>query len=106
MPVIADYNQGMDQTLLKRVLAEQREEFSNLLKRDLCHRPEEKLIDVDSCLAQVVIGVRRSGKSTLCINAVKSSGRNFAYVNFDDERLVIAAPEDLNDILECLYVYF
>ena len=106
LPVIADYNQGMDRTLLKRVLAEQREEFSNLLKRDWCHRPEEKLIDVDSCLAQVVIGVRRSGKSTLCINAVNSTGMNFAYVKFDDERLVIAAPEDLNDILECLYAIY
>ena len=27
----------------------------------------------------------------------------FAYVNFDDERLVRLSADDLNDVLKCLY---
>ena len=93
----------MDRILLQRVLSEQRQEFLNLLDHSWCHRPEEALVDIESNLAQVVIGVRRSGKSTLCLNVIKASGVPFAYVNFDDERLVVTEPGDLNDILECLY---
>lgn len=56
-----------------------------------------------SNLAQIVIGVRRSGKSTMCFNLIKNSSRNFAYVNFDDERFDNIEAEDLNRILESLY---
>ena len=64
---------------------------------------EENLVDLDSPLAQVVIGIRRSGKSTMCLNIIKKSGLNFAYLNFDDERFSGIQAEDLNVILECLY---
>ncbi|MDE7386413.1 MAG: ATP-binding protein, partial [Muribaculaceae bacterium] len=75
------------------------------LKRNLrfCQRKEEDLIDLKSTQAQVVIGVRRSGKSTLCYNALTRSGVKFGYVNFDDERLINLTGEDLNDVLEVLY---
>lgn len=53
--------------------------------------------------AQVVIGLRRSGKSTLCFLALEKSGVQYAYVNFDDERLAKIKGEDLNDVLEVLY---
>ena len=53
--------------------------------------------------AQVVIGVRRSGKSTLCFNVLNKAQVKFAYVNFDDERLVRLSADDLNDVLKCLY---
>ena len=33
----------------------------------------------------------------------KKSGKNFAYVNFDDERLETLTSQDLNIILSCLY---
>lgn len=82
---------------------EQKEEFLSSLKKEYCTRPEEKLVNLNSKLAQVVIGIRRSGKSTLCLNVIKKSKLNFAYVNFDDERLSDTKTEDLNQILQCLY---
>lgn len=88
---------------LEQVLADQRKE---LLVRDrsrLFGRVEAAQIHLDSALAQVVIGVRRSGKSTLCQAAVLQSGRPFGYVNFDDERLASLRGEDLNTVLETLY---
>lgn len=61
------------------------------------------MIDMDSPQAQVVIGLRRSGKSTLCFLALEKAGVHYAYVNFDDERLVKITAEELNDVLEVLY---
>ncbi len=71
---------------METALHEQREEFEAKKKLDVCFRAEESLVNLNSRLAQVVIGIRRSGKSTLCMNVIKKSGLNFAYVNFDDER--------------------
>lgn len=65
----------------------------------LCTRKEEKELQLDSNLAQVVIGVRRSGKSTLCQKVLIEKGFNFAYVNFDDERLRKAKTDDLDDVI-------
>lgn len=93
----------MNRDNIETALLEQKAEFEERLKTDTCGRPEEALVDLNSKLAQVVIGVRRSGKSTLCFNVIKKSGLKFAYVNFDDERLVSSGPQDLNVILECLY---
>ena len=93
----------MDKRKLETILTDQAEELA--LKNDIrfCQRKEEDLIDLESPQAQVVIGVRRSGKSTLCYNALKRSGVTFAYVNFDDERLFALTADDLNDVLEVLY---
>lgn len=93
----------MDIKQLESVLLEQKEELMNGLKIDYISRSEASLIDLNSRLAQVVIGIRRSGKSTLCFNVIKKSGLNFAYVNFDDERLSKLKTGDLNIVLECLY---
>lgn len=93
----------MDKRILESILADQAEELA--LKRNLrfCKRKEEDHIDLKSTQAQVVIGVRRSGKSTLCYNALTRKRVKFAYVNFDDERLIHLTAEDLNDVLEVLY---
>ncbi len=88
------------------IVAEQREEF---LKEDFLHtitRPEEALIDLQSQLAQVVIGVRRSGKSTLCRKVLRQAAVRAAYLNFDDERLVRLETEDLNTLLSALYTIY
>ena len=69
----------------------------------LCQRREESLIDFKSTQAQVVIGVRRSGKSTLCYQAMHNHSLKFAYADFDDERLVDLKADQLNDVLEVLY---
>lgn len=53
------------QTLLS-IVADQREELLANDYSELCPRPEESQLDLKSNRAQVVIGVRRCGKSTLC----------------------------------------
>ena len=93
----------MEKRYIEDVIRDQKEDFEILLKTEYATRYEENLVDLNSPLAQVVIGVRRSGKSTLCVNVIKKSKLNFAYVNFDDERLKNIQSNDLNVILECLY---
>lgn len=93
----------MNQSTLERILAEQKEELERKVSSLYCPRREESLVNLSSNLAQIVIGVRMCGKSTMCFNLIKNSGRNFAYVNFDDERLENLESEDLNKVLECLY---
>lgn len=88
---------------LERILLDQKDDLEMQRETKFCHRKEENLIDLDSNLAQVVIGVRRSGKSTLCFNAVERAGITYAYVNFDDERLMELNASDLDTVLEMLY---
>lgn len=87
----------------KRILANQRDELNNLDLSSLVTRQEEKQINLESKLAQVVIGVRRSGKSTLCQKVLLESNVQFGYVNFDDENFYDLKPEQLDEILETLY---
>ena len=93
----------IDKRTLEFILTDQQEELEARAQDTLCHRREESLVDMKSPQAQVVIGVRRSGKSTLCYQAVQAVGGKFAYVDFDDERLADIEAEQLNDVLEVLY---
>ena len=93
----------MDTSVLLEILRDQQEEVVTLRSQIFCKRKEEDLIKLDSKKAQVVIGVRRSGKSTLCFNVLNNAQVKFAYVNFDDERLIRLSSDDLNDVLKCLY---
>ena len=93
----------MKLTDIEKVLLEQQDELEALEGEVLIHRPEEDLINLKSKLAQVVIGVRRSGKSTLCFNALRKAGVHYAYANFDDERLTELETEDLDNVLQTLY---
>ena len=93
----------MDIRELERALLDQKEDLDILRSKSFCHRAEESLIDLDSNLAQVVIGVRRSGKSTLCFNALEESKVSYAYINFDDENLYDLSVKDMNDVLQVLY---
>ena len=88
---------------LEIILLEQKEEISHRADEKLCSRKEESQIDLASPQAQVVIGVRRSGKSTLCFQTLHNFSENFAYVDFDDERLSGISTAQLNDVLEVLY---
>lgn len=88
---------------IEKVLLEQQDELEALESEVLIHRPEENLINLNSKLAQVVIGVRRSGKSTLCFNALRKAGVHYAYANFDDERLEELETQDLDNVLQTLY---
>ena len=91
-----------NEKIILQVLTEQKEEVEILKKRKLISRKEESLFEFDSSLAQVVIGVRRSGKSTLCHKILNEKKIRYAYVNFDDDRLATIQTEDLNTILSCI----
>lgn len=93
----------MDKKKLLSVLSDQREELEANDLSKLCSRFEESQLSIDSNLAQIVIGVRRSGKSTLCEKFIRQSNVSFAYINFDDDRLDGLKTEDFDDILEALY---
>lgn len=94
---------SIDKRTLEVILSDQRTEINSWFNEQLCSRNEESLVDLDSPQAQVVIGVRRSGKSTLCIQTLVRAGVEFAYVDFDDERLAALGTNQLNDVLEVLY---
>ena len=86
-----------------KILSDQRDEILNFDPSVLVKRKEEGQINLHSNLAQVVIGVRRCGKSTLCKKVLVESGMQFGYVNFDDERLIDLKPSDFDSLLETLY---
>ena len=94
------------ETKYEQLILEQREERNSLPIADWCSRADESKIDLNSSLAQIVIGVRRSGKSTLCHKVLKNKNIDYAYVNFDDERLYDLKSEQLNDILQVLYTVY
>ena len=93
----------IDKKVLEYVLTEQQEELELRAEEKLCHRKEEKRVDLKSTQAQCVIGVRRSGKSTMCYQALHEAGIKYAYADFDDERLEGMGSDQLNDVLEVLY---
>ncbi len=63
----------------------------------------EEFSEFESSMGQVVIGVRRSGKSTLCHKVLLEHGIRYGYVNLDDDRLIGIKAEDLNTVLSCVY---
>ncbi|QIW24491.1 ATP-binding protein [Sulfolobus sp. S-194] len=73
---------------LKRVIRDQRDYLASLEKQKLVER--DLPFNVKPYLSKpnvlAILGVRRSGKSTLGYLLIK--GRNFAYVDFSDDRLV------------------
>ena len=96
----------MDISIYKQVLLDQQKEKSEILLENLIGRREEDYFDLNSRLAQIVIGVRRSGKSTICHKILKQNDINYAYINFDDERLYHLEAEELNRVLEALYMIY
>jgi predicted AAA+ superfamily ATPase len=96
----------MELNIYKQVILDQQKEKNAVLLGKLTARREETFFDLDSNLAQIVIGVRRSGKSTICHKVLKQNKINYAYVNFDDERLYELQTEDWNTLLEALYMVY
>jgi len=90
----------------KQALLDQQKEKNEILLENLTARREEIYFDFNSQMAQIVIGVRRSGKSTICHKVLKQNNISYAYVNFDDERLYNLKTEDLNAVLEALYMVY
>jgi len=93
----------IDEKIILQVLSEQQEEIKSYKSQKLVARKEESLFEFDTKMAQVVIGVRRSGKSTLCHKVLLEHGIRYGYVNLDDDRLADMKTEDLNTVLSCIY---
>ena len=93
----------LDEKIILQVLAEQQEEIRDYKPQRWVPRREESLFEFDTTMAQVVIGVRRSGKSTLCHKVLLEHGVRYGYVNLDDDRLADMKTEDLNTVLSCVY---
>lgn len=96
----------MEINFFSQIVSDQKLELARFRTQQLCKRKEEDLFELDSPLAQIVIGVRRSGKSTLCHKVLSGRNINYAYLNFDDERLYKLKTEDLNTLLEALYIVY
>ncbi|AAK41695.1 ATP-binding protein [Saccharolobus solfataricus] len=87
---------------IKRVLSDQRDVLEEKMSRKLVERDVPNLLkylEVPNALA--ILGVRRSGKSTLSLLLLKR--KKFAYVNFDDERFYNLNIGDLNKVLQAIY---
>ena len=86
---------------LKQVIVDQKEELleimadKTIIAREF--QPEFKKFD-SSKLVKVVTGIRRAGKSVFLYQCLKD--KNFAYLNFDDDRLGNIKPDN---ILETFY---
>ena len=78
----------VDKRTLEFALSDQKEVREGYAQETLCQRCEEQQIDLDSTQSQVVIGVRRSGKSTLCYQTLRYKVVKYVYANFDDEQLI------------------
>ncbi|MBI4668932.1 MAG: ATP-binding protein [Elusimicrobia bacterium] len=91
---------------LKRIINEQRQEMEKTLR-------DEEIVDREGAgylerflkhpNIVVILGPRRSGKSIFSQLLARQTKENFAYINFDDERLIGLKSEDLNKILEAFY---
>ena len=86
------------------VVKEQKEELENIEKTENIISREgleiiEKALKFPNILA--ILGVRRCGKSVFAY--LLSKGKNFGYVNFDDERLLGIDANDLNELLKTFY---
>jgi len=89
---------------IKRIIQEQREELEQIEERQKII-PREKLKDAQLFLKHpnilIITGIRRCGKSIFSYLIEKEN--NFAYINFDDERLSGIKTEGLNNILQAFY---
>ncbi|HKK10190.1 MAG TPA: AAA family ATPase, partial [Bacteroidales bacterium] len=85
----------------KQVLFEQKEELYLKKSETLIHRDKMSEINIDSNLAQIITGIRRSGKSTIA--TMMLNGKRYGFINFDDERLYNLEAKELNTLLESVY---
>ncbi|MEJ2772097.1 ATP-binding protein [Stygiolobus sp. CP8521M] len=88
---------------IKSVLKEQREDAEKLVSRAIPRDvPKvELLINLSIPNVLAILGVRRSGKSTLSLLLLKD--KNFAYVDFEDERLRNLKSVDLHIVEQAIY---
>ncbi|WP_338602782.1 ATP-binding protein [Sulfolobus tengchongensis] len=88
---------------LKRIVSDQQETANEKLndKRIIDRDVPDLLHYLIIPNALAILGVRRSGKSTLAIRLMR--GKKFTYVNFDDEALRGITANDLRHLEEAIY---
>lgn len=92
----------MDKETIRLVVADQRLNIEERFKNNgIINRESADSIVLKGHGALVILGVRRSGKSTL--SEQMFLGSKFGYINFDDERLLGTTKDDLNTILQAFY---
>ncbi|BBG24789.1 ATP-binding protein [Sulfuracidifex tepidarius] len=89
----------------KRIVADQKDLIqekmsSNYVERDI---PSDLSIYLSVPNVLAILGVRRSGKSTLSLLLMKRMRVNFAYLNFDDESLYGITAKDLRNLEQGVY---
>ena len=94
----------MNKEGIKNIILDQKEELISLRERKrlierICFNTYKSFLESNQI--KVIIGPRRCGKSILASQLLQN--KLFAYVNFDDEKLVNLSSDDLNDVLEVLY---
>ena len=95
------FEMAIDKEILRLAILDQRDSAEKRLKHNIIKRDVKAVDRLKSPTALVILGVRRSGKSTLSIQLFLN--QKFGYVNFDDERLLGATKDDLNVILQIFY---
>lgn len=99
----------MKTEILKRVLVSQKEEIqekfqkANIIPRAIDFPKLQSYLKVPNVLA--ITGIRRCGKSVLSWQIARES-KLFAYINFDDERLLRFTADDFDVLLEAFYELF
>jgi len=89
---------------IKQVIIDQKKGLESYTKKERIIEREllkEYKKNILSNLIKVIQGIRRCGKSTLAYQLLQE--KNFAYANFDDERLASLETEDMNRVLETFY---
>jgi hypothetical protein len=94
----------MNANELKAIISDQREELENTRRREGIIQREsynhwQKWMDDGQI--KVVAGIRRCGKSVFSTQLLKDC--EFAYLNFDDERLMHLKPDEFNNIIEAFH---
>lgn len=94
----------MDKEYLKKVIVDQKEEILERLKKEETI-PRDGF---DICLSYIkhpnlllISGIRRAGKSFFSHLLINQ--KYYAFLNFDDERLIEFKTKDFNIALECFY---
>jgi len=94
----------MEYLRIKQAIIDQRAELETVLRAEKIIPRENlelygRLLGSDQI--KVITGPRRAGKSVFCLQLLQ--GREFAYINFDDENLGSLKKEDLNLVLKAFY---
>lgn len=97
-------SQNMNKEYLKNVIVDQRESIKDKLNSERIVK-REGLSKCDRYLSSpnvlLISGLRRVGKSFFSHLLCKKD--KYAFINFDDERLIEIETKDLNVVLECFY---